>query len=192
MAGTLAVTGDRAADRLLNHNPLALMIGMLLDQQIAIELAFIGPSRLAERMDGEIDAARIAESDPEEFIKIVRTKPALHRFPASMGARVQEMCRHIVGEYDGDAAAIWRHVRDAETLRVRLEAVPGFGPEKVKIFTAVLAKRFGKQPRGWESVAGLFADDELRSVADLDSPEALAELRATRRALKAARKSGAE
>lgn len=192
MAGTLAVTGDRAADRLLNHNPLALMIGMLLDQQIAIELAFIGPSRLAERMDGEIDAARIAESDPEEFIEIVRTKPALHRFPASMGARVQEMCRHIVEEYDGDAAAIWRHVRDAETLRVRLEAVPGFGPEKVKIFTAVLAKRFGKQPRGWESVAGVFADDELRSVADLDSPEALAELRATRRALKAARKSGVE
>jgi uncharacterized HhH-GPD family protein len=192
VAGTLAVTGDRAADHLLNHNPVALMIGMLLDQQIAIELAFIGPSRLAERMGGEIDAARIAESDPEEFIEIVRTKPALHRFPASMGTRVQEMCRHIVEEYDGDAAAIWRRVRDAETLRVRLEAVPGFGPEKVKIFTAVLAKRFGKQPQGWESVAGVFADDELRSVADLDSPEALAELRATRRALKAARKSGAE
>ena len=192
MKGTLAVTGDAAADRLLNTDPLALLIAMLLDQQIAIELAFIGPSRLAERLGGRLDAARIAEMDPEEFVAIVRTKPALHRFPASMAGRIQAMCRHLVDEYDGDAGAVWRRVRTAETLRARLEAIPGFGPEKVRIFTAVLAKRFGRRPRGWEDVAGVFADDQLRSVADLDSPDALAELRERRRALKAAGRSKAD
>ncbi|MFT5202965.1 MAG: putative HhH-GPD family protein [Candidatus Aldehydirespiratoraceae bacterium] len=188
MTGTLAVTGDASADRLLNNDPLALMIGMLLDQQIAIELAFIGPSRLAERLGGGLDAEIIASMDPEKFSRIAGQKPALHRFPTAMGGRIQEMCRHIVDEYNGDAAGIWRRVRTGESLQERLEAVPGFGPEKVKIFTAVLAKRFGKQPTGWEEVAGVFADDEMRSVADLDSPEAVAELRAKRRAMKAANK----
>ncbi len=189
MAGTLAVTGDASADRLLNNDPLALMIGMLLDQQIAIELAFVGPSRLAQRLGGSLDAHQIAAMDPEEFVEICRTKPALHRFPASMGGRIQEMCRHLVEHYEGDAAAIWRRVRVADVLRDRLAEVPGFGPEKVKIFTALLAKRFGRQPSGWETVAGVFADDELRSVADLDSPEALIALRERRKAMKAAGKS---
>jgi uncharacterized HhH-GPD family protein len=192
MAGTLAVTGDASADRLLNNDPLALMIGMLLDQQIAIELAFIGPSRLSDRLGGSLDANRIAAMDTEEFIEICRTKPALHRFPASMGGRIQEMCSHIVEHYDGDAATIWRRVRDAEVIGARLAKVPGFGPEKVKIFTAVLAKRFGRRPHGWEDVAGVFADSELRSVADLDSPEALASLRENRGAKKAAGKSKAD
>ena len=189
MAGTLAVTGDASADRLLNNDPLALMIGMLLDQQIAIELAFVGPSRLAQRLGGSLDAHQIAAMDPEEFVEICRTKPALHRFPASMGGRIQEMCRHLVEHYEGDAAAIWRRVRVADVLRDRLAEVPGFGPEKVKIFTALLAKRFGRQPSGWETVAGVFADDELRSVADLDSPEALIARRERRKAMKAAGKS---
>jgi uncharacterized HhH-GPD family protein len=189
MSGTLAVTGDPGADRLLNTDPLALMIGMLLDQQIAIELAFIGPARLAERMGGALDAHTIAAMPTGEFVELCRAKPALHRFPASMGERIQEMCAHLVRHYDGDAAAIWRRVRRAETLRDRLQAVPGFGPEKVRIFTALLAKRFGRQPAGWEDVAGVFADDELRSVADLDSPEALAALRERRRALKASGRS---
>jgi len=189
MAGTLAVTGDASADRLLNNDPLALMIGMLLDQQIAIELAFVGPSRLAQRLGGSLDAHQIAAMDPEEFVEICRTKPALHRFPASMGGRIQEMCRHLVEQYEGDAAAIWRRVRVADVLRDRLAEVPGFGPEKVKIFTALLAKRFGRQPSGWETVAGVFADDELRSVADLDSPEALIARRERRKAMKAAGKS---
>jgi uncharacterized HhH-GPD family protein len=189
MAGTLAVTGDAAADRLLNTDPLALMIGMLLDQQIAIELAFVGPARLAARLGGDLDAAAIAAMDAEEFAAICRTKPALHRFPAAMAGRIQEMCRHLVDHYDGDAAAIWRRVRRAEVVRERLTAVPGFGPEKVQIFTAVLAKRFDRRPTGWEEVAGVFADDELRSVADLDSPETLVALRERRRAMKAAGKS---
>jgi uncharacterized HhH-GPD family protein len=186
MKGTLAVTGDPAADRLLNTDPLALMIGMLLDQQISIELAFTGPSRLAERLGGSLDAHEIASMDPEAFVEICRTKPALHRFPAAMGGRIQEMCRHLVAHHDGDAAALWRRVRRADVLAERLSAVPGFGPEKVMIFTAVLAKRFGRRPDGWETVAGPFADDELRSVADLDSPEALVALREKRRAMKAA------
>lgn len=189
MAGTLAVTGDADADRLLNHDPLALMIGMLLDQQIAIELAFLGPARLAQRLGGQLDADVIASMPPDDFVEICRTKPALHRFPASMAGRIQDMCRHIVDRYDGDTAAIWRRVRRAEKVRDRLLEVPGFGPEKVQIFMALLAKRFGRRPLGWEDEAGVFADGELRSVADLDSREALVALREKRRALKAAGRS---
>lgn len=180
------VTGDATADDLVNTDPLALLIAMLLDQQISIELAFRGPARLAERMGGSLDAAAIAAMGPDEFAEIVRAKPALHRFPAAMAARIQEMCRHIVDAYDGDAAAIWRRVRRGSVLESRLAAIPGFGPEKVQIFTAVLAKRFGRRPDGWEQVAGPFADGELRSVADLDSLAARAALRDRRRALKAA------
>jgi hypothetical protein len=117
MAGTLAVTGDADADRLLNHDPLALMIGMLLDQQIAIELAFLGPARLAQRLGGQLDADVIASMPPDDFVEICRTKPALHRFPASMAGRIQDMCRHIVDRYDGDTAAIWRRVRRASRCR---------------------------------------------------------------------------
>ncbi|MEZ5243777.1 MAG: HhH-GPD-type base excision DNA repair protein [Acidimicrobiales bacterium] len=189
MRGTLAVTGDPAADRLLNRDPLALMIGMLLDQQISIELAFVGPARLRERLGGELDAKVIARIDPESFAEICRAKPALHRFPASMSGRIQAMCAHLVDRYDGDAGAIWRHVRRAETLRDRLLEVPGFGPEKTQIFIALLAKRFGRRPLGWEHEAGVFAEDGLRSVADLDSPDALVALREVRRAMKAAGKS---
>ena len=181
--GTLAPTGDEEADHLLNTDPLALLIGMLLDQQITIELAFRGPHRLAERLGGHLDPATIAALDPEAFVGIVREKPALHRFPAAMAGRIQALCRHVVDEYDGDAGAIWRRVRRAEVLRDRLLAVPGFGPEKAQITVAVLAKRFGRRPAGWEAVAGPFADDELRSVADLDSPAAVEALRARRRAL---------
>ena len=122
---------------------------------------------------------------PEEFVELCRARPALHRFPAAMADRLQAMCRHLVDHYDGDAAAIWRRVRRADTLRDRLLAVPGFGPEKTRIFIALLAKRFGRRPTGWEDEAGVFSDAELRSVADLDSPEALVALRDRRRILKA-------
>ena len=185
MAGTLAVTGDRDADGLLNRDPLALMIGMLLDQQVAIEFAFLGPHRLAERLGGRLDAQVIASMPPEEFVELCRARPALHRFPAAMADRLQAMCRHLVDHYDGDAAAIWRRVRRADTLRDRLLAVPGFGPEKTRIFIALLAKRFGRRPTGWEDEAGVFSDAELRSVADLDSPAALVAQRDRRRILKA-------
>ena len=183
--GTLVVTGDPVADGLLNTDPLALLIGMLLDQQVSIEWAFAGPARLAERLGGELDAATIAAMDPEALVAVACEKPAIHRFPAVMARRIHELCVHVVEHYDGDAAAVWRRVRRAATLQERLAALPGFGPEKVQIFTAVLAKRFGRRPEGWEAIAGPFADDEPRSVADLDSAEALARLRARRREGKA-------
>ena len=187
--GTLWVTGNDEADALLNRDPLALLIGMLLDQQIAIELAFLGPHRLAERLGGSLDAREIADMEPDKFLAIVATKPALHRFPKSMGGRLQALCEHIVDNYDGDAGAIWRGVRSAEVMRDRLLALPGYGDEKVKIFVALLAKRFGKRPAGWEDIAGDFADELPRSVADLHSAEALAALRERRADLTAAQKA---
>lgn len=191
-SGTLWVTGNTEADHLLNTDPLALLIGMLLDQQIAIELAFLGPFRLNERMGGTLDAHQIAIADPDEFIAIVATKPALHRFPKSMGGRIQQLCQHIDEHYDGDAAKVWKGVRSAQTLHDRLADLPGYGDEKVKIFIALLAKRFAKAPKGWEDFAGDFADALPRSVADLDSPEALAALRARRAEIKAAQKAAKE
>ncbi len=176
--GTLAVTGDEAADRLLNTDPLALLLGMLLDQQIPLEWAFMGPYRLAERLGRELDAAEISERDPDDFAAMVRTKPALHRFPSSMAKRMQALCRHVADHYDGDAGAVWRGADTGEELFRRLQGLPGYGDEKARILTAVLAKRFDVRPTGWEAQARAFADDEPRSVADIDSPEALQRVRA--------------
>lgn len=192
MKGTLAITGDADADRLLNTDPLALLLGMLLDQQVPMEWAFIGPYRLTDRLGVPLDAATIAAMDPDEFAAIVKTKPALHRFPGSMATRIQALCQHLVDEYDGDAGAVWRNVRKGDVLFARLVALPGYGEEKARIFTAILAKRFGKTPAGWEEVAGPFADDTPRSVADIDSPEALERVRAWKKQQKAKGKSKAE
>ena len=185
MKGTLAVTGDPAADELLNTDPLALVLGMLLDQQIPMEWAFIGPSILKERLGGTLDAAEIAEMDPEVFLKHVKGPRALHRFPASMGKRMQECCQHIVATYGGDASAIWRDVDSGAELFTRLTALPGYGKEKAKIFTAILAKRFDVRPAGWEQVAAPFSDATPRSVADITSPETLARVREWKKAMKA-------
>lgn len=186
--GTLAVTGDPEADRLLNTDPLALVVGMLLDQQVPMEWAFRGPATISRRL-GSLDAAVIAAMDPGDFQATCREKPAIHRFPQSMAQRIQDLCQHIVDHYDGDAGRIWRGVRSAATLYDRLVALPGFGPEKAMIFTAVLAKRMGRAPAGWEDYAGPFADSQPRSVADIDGPEALAVVRAWKKAQKAAKKS---
>ena len=183
--GTLAVTGDEAADRLVNNDPLALLLGMLLDQQIPMEWAFIGPHRLADRLGTELDAHDISERDPEAFAALVRTKPALHRFPGSMASRMQALCRHVADRYNGDAAAVWSDADTGEELFGRLQALPGYGHEKARILTAVLAKRFGVRPEGWEEQAGAFSDDQPRSVADIDGPEALQRVRAWKRAQKA-------
>jgi len=192
MTGTLAITGDPDADRLLNTDPLALLIGMLLDQQIPMEWAFMGPARLVDRLGGPLDAARIADTDPDEFVELVRTKPALHRFPASMAKRIQDLCRHLVDVHDGDAAAVWRDVRSGAELLDRLRDLPGYGDEKARIFVAILAKRFGVRPPGWEEAAGPFADDTPRSVADIDSPEALTRVRDWKKAQKARGRSKAD
>ena len=183
--GTLAVTGHEAADRLLNTDPLALLLGMLLDQQIPLEWAFMGPHRLTERLGSGLDAHDIAERDPDAFAELVRIKPALHRFPASMAKRIQTLCRHLADKYDGDAAAVWDGAQTGEELFARLRNLPGYGDEKARILTAVLAKRFDVCPEGWEDQAGAFSDDQPRSVADIDGPEALRRVRAWKKDQKA-------
>ena len=189
MTGTLWITGEAEVDGLVNTDPLALLIGMLLDQQVAIELAFRGPHRIQERMGVPIDAATIATWDPDEFTALCCEKPAIHRFPAVMAGRIQVLCQHIVDVYDGDASRIWKRRRSAETVATNLAAVPGYGDEKVKIFLAILAKRFGVQPPGWEAAAAPFSDEQPRSVADMGSAEERLEVRAWKKAQKAAGKA---
>ena len=186
--GTLAITGDETADRLLNTDPLALLIGMLLDQQVPMEWAFKGPATLVDRL-GHLEVAAVAEMDPEAFLEACSTKPAIHRFPRSMAGRIQDLCRHIVHHHDGDAAEVWTGAADGPDLAKRLQALPGYGAEKTKIFVAILAKRMGHRLDGWEVAAGPFADDVPRSVADIDGPDALATVRAWKKAQKAAGKT---
>jgi len=181
---TFPVTGDPDADRLLVEDPLALLIGMLLDQQVPMEWAFRGPATLRARLGG-LDAAAIAAMDPAELDAAFREKPALHRYPGSMAKRTQALCRHLVDEYGGDAAAIWRSVTDPKVVYDRLRALPGYGDEKAKILLAVLGKRFGVAPAGWEEHAAPFSDDRPRSVADIDSSAALARVRQWKQAQKA-------
>jgi uncharacterized HhH-GPD family protein len=182
------ITGDREADALLGKEPLALLIGMLLDQQVSMELAFTGPLKLHQRLGG-LDAAAIASMEPEAFLAACAEKPSIHRFPGSMGRRTQELCQALVDRYGGRAEAVWEGVGTGQELVARLEALPGFGKEKSRIFAAVLGKRLGVRPPGWEEAAAPFSDGERRSVADATDPEALAEVRAWKRAKKAAGKA---
>ncbi len=187
-AGDLCISGDPAVDDIVNSNPLALMIGMLLDQQISIELAFTGPSRLAERIDGPLHASTLASMSVDDVVAAFAEKPALHRFPASMAKRVHALASFLVEHHEGDPTLIWADAEDGRQLARRLKALPGFGPEKTKIFVAVLAKRFGVRPDGWQAAAGGFAvDDVPRSVADVTDPSVLDAIRAHRAAQKAAK-----
>jgi uncharacterized HhH-GPD family protein len=186
MQGTLAVTGDPQADRLVNTDPLALLIGMLLDQQVPMEWAFLGPSLLRDRLGGRLDAAGIAEMDPEDFLKVAKGPRAIHRFPKSMGKRVQELCAAIVEHHGGKAENLWKGVGTGDELLARLKALPGYGDEKSRIFVAILAKRFGVRPDGWQEAAGPFGDDVPRSVADIHDRASLAEVRAWKQAKRAA------
>lgn len=188
MKGTLAITGDAIADRLLNTDGTALLIGMLLDQQVPMEWAFQGPQTLVDRL-GDLDASAVAAMPVDEFVAVCADKPAIHRFPASMGRRIYELCTVIATDYDGDGTNVWKGVESGRTLARRLAELPGFGPEKTKIFVALLAKRFGIRPPGWEQAAGVFADDTPRSVADIDGPATLAEVREWKRAQKQAGKT---
>ena len=187
-SGELAVTGSDEADQLLNKDPLALLLGMLLDQQIPMEWAFKGPYTLLERL-GKLDASEIASMDPEKFESICKEKPAIHRFPSSMAGRIQDLCGHLVENYNGDAEKLWIGSDSGEILYKRLIDLPGFGAEKSMIFTALLAKRMGCSPPGWQKCAGPFADKTPRSVADINSPESLTKVRAWKKAQKAAGKS---
>ena len=192
MMGTLAVTGDDAADHLVNTDPLALLTGMLLDQQIPMEKAFHSPYDLQERLGHPLDAQRIAEMDEERLLELFRRRPALHRFPGSMGKRVQAMCAHLVEHHDGRAESVWADAADGADLLRRLRAIPGYGDEKARIFVALLAKRMGIRPAGWEEAAGPFADATPRSVADIDSREAFATVRKWKQEQKAKGRTKAE
>ena len=187
MNGTLYITGDKDADRLLNTNALALLIGMLLDQQVPMEWAFRGPSTLRERLGG-LDAKKIAAMDQDDFVSVGCAKPAIHRFPAAMGRRVHELCTFLTAHYGGRADKVWTGVASGAELRARLHDLPGFGEEKAQIFLALLAKRFGIAPEGWEKAAGKFGETTPRSVADIDSPDALARVRDWKKAAKAAKR----
>ncbi len=187
MPGTLYITGDTDADLLLNTDGLALLLGMLLDQQVPMEWAFLGPATLRERL-GHLDAARIAAMDPEAFVAVCCAKPAIHRFPASMGRRIHDVCATITDRYDGDATRVWAGVATGAELYARLRELPGYGEEKAKIFLALLAKRQGVAPVDWREAAGKFGDDVPRSVADISDPASLGKVREWKKAQKAAKK----
>jgi len=183
---TFPITGNPDDDQLLIDDALALVLGMLLDQQVPMAWAFRGPARLRERLDGRLDAAEIAAMGPDAVADLFSRKPALHRFPGSMGKRAQALCEHLVEHHHGDAADVWEGAADARDLSRRVNALPGFGEEKSMIFIALLGKRFGRAPDGWEAVAGPFADDQPRSVADIGSEADLLDVRAWKKAKKAA------
>lgn len=188
-AKSLPFTGDPDADRYLVDDPLALLIGMVLDQQVPLEKAFSGPWVLRQRLGKDLDAAEIAAMNPDELTALFVERPALHRFPGSMAARVQELCRLLVQEYGGNAAAVWTGAATGAELFKRVKALPGFGEQKARIFVALLAKQLGVRPKGWESAAGAFGEaGSLASVADIDSPAALIAVREHKRAMKAASK----
>ncbi|WP_025132722.1 HhH-GPD-type base excision DNA repair protein [Leucobacter sp. PH1c] len=187
---TLRLTDDPAADALLSANPLALLIGMLLDQQVAMEVAFSGPRKIEQRL-GSVDAAALAAADPETVAAAFAQTPAVHRFPGSMAGRVQALCQVLVESWDGDAAALWtRDAPDGPTVLARLQTLPGFGPQKAKIFLALLGKQCGFTGAGWREAAAPYGEEgSFRSVADITSPETLQRVRETKRAAKAAAKA---
>jgi uncharacterized HhH-GPD family protein len=191
----LCLSQREDADALLERDPLALLIGMVLDQQIPLEKAFTSPYVLTERLGrlGEaLDAREIAEYDPDALVELFATPPALHRFPKSMALRVQEVCRAIVERYDGDVTGIWADAADGKELLKRLKALPGFGEQKAKIFLALLGKQRGITPDGWREAAGDYGDaGSYRSVADIVDKESLLKVRAFKQEMKARAKSGA-
>jgi uncharacterized HhH-GPD family protein len=189
---SLHLSGDAAADAVLSEDPLALLIGMVLDQQITLEKAFWAPSELARRLGGPLDAAAIAAMDPDQLAAVFKERPALHRFPGSMAARVQEACRVVAEEYGGQADSLWEGTADGAMLAGRLRALPGFGEQKAKIFTALLGKQLGVQPDGWRDASKPFGEDgSFLSVADITGPESLAKVRAHKAAMKATAKAKA-
>jgi uncharacterized HhH-GPD family protein len=180
---------EPAANDLLTRSPLALLVGMLLDQQIPLERAFSAPFDLVQRLGHEPTAAELAGFDPEALVLIFSEKPALHRFPKSMAARVQELARLIVSSYDGDPQRVWTTASSGAELLKRVEELPGFGAQKAKIFVALLGKQFGVQPAGWREVSAPFgAEGSYLSVADIVDEESLGRVRAYKQSLKAARK----
>ena len=187
MTGDLYITGDPDKDRLLNTDGTALLIGMQLDQQVPMEWAFMGPNTLRQRL-GHLDATRIAAMDQERFVAVCCDKPAIHRFPAVMGRRIHAMCAVLADRYGGRPEQLWMTAATGADLYRRLRELPGYGEEKAQIFVALLAKRFGVRPKGWRAAAGVFADDQLRTIADCRDPESLARVREWKRIQREAKK----
>jgi uncharacterized HhH-GPD family protein len=175
----LPYTGNDEADRLLAEDPLALLIGFVLDQQVPLQKAFSGPFELRRRV-GTLDAAALASMDAEKLEAAFKERPALHRFPGNMARRTQALVEVIVRDYGGDAAAVWTEAKDGKDLERRLLSLPGIGEMKARTIIGILGKQFGVQPPGWEAVA-----PQHRSLGDVDSPEALADYQAGKRAWKA-------
>jgi uncharacterized HhH-GPD family protein len=188
----LYLSGDPEADLLLSEDPLALLIGMVLDQQVPLERAFSSPRDLRDRLGGQLDAGAIAAMGPGELAAVFSERPALHRFPASNAGRVQQLCQIIVDDYGGDAARVWEGASSGTELLRRVRALPGFGEQKAKIFVALLGKQLGVRPPGWQEVSKPFGDKGTRySVADITSKESLLRVRAHKAEMKAAAKAKA-
>jgi uncharacterized HhH-GPD family protein len=187
MTRNLRLTGDAAADALLSKDPFALLTGMLLDQQLPMDVAFLGPRKIADRMDG-FDIHRIAASDLDEFVELCVTRPAIHRYGGAMGRKVHALAQLIVERYDGRTDRIWKADKpDGKEVIRRLRELPGFGDQKSRIFLALLGKQWGAQPPGWREAAGTYGDEgSHRSIADVTSAESLAQVRAFKKAAKEA------
>jgi uncharacterized HhH-GPD family protein len=187
---TIHITGDPAADQVLSDDPFALLVGMMLDQQYPMEHAFRGPAKVLDRF-GTLEPARIAAADPVEFAELCSTPPAIHRFPGSMAARLQELARIVVDEHDGRAERIWTEASDGRDLLKRMQALPGFGKQKAQIFVALLAKQLGVRPKGWEAAVGAYAEEGYRSVADVVDEASLQKVRDYKKQKKAAAQANA-
>jgi uncharacterized HhH-GPD family protein len=190
----LCLSQDADSDALLDRDPFALLVGMLLDQQFPMERAFAGPALLAQRLGRtELDPRELASYDPATLVEIFRGPPAVHRYPGSMAGRVQALAAAVVDQYDGDVTLIWRDVEDGRELFRRLAALPGFGTQKAQIFTALLGKQRGVTPQGWREAAGGYGEDgSYRSVADVVDADSLGRVREYKQAKKAAAKTEAK
>lgn len=186
----LHLSQDPDADKLLSDDPLALLVGMVLDQQIPLERAFSAPLDLKERLGGSLDAEAIAGMDPDELSAVFSARPALHRFPAANAARVQQLCRIVIERYGGKADEIWNSAETGDELFARVRALPGFGEQKARIFVGLLGKQLGVQPPGWQEAAGRFGEPgTFLSVADIIDSESLGKVRAYKQQMKAAAKA---
>lgn len=187
---SLHLTGDAEADGLLSTSSLALLIGMVLDQQVPLERAFAAPAELARRLGRDLEAGDLAAAEPDALAALFARPPALHRYPGSMAGRVQALCRVVAEDYQGDAARVWTDAQDGSDLLARVRALPGFGDQKARIFVALLGKQLGVQPPGWEAASAPFGEPgSYRSVADIVDEASLGRVRATKQAAKAAAKA---
>ncbi|MFG3051333.1 HhH-GPD-type base excision DNA repair protein [Kitasatospora sp. NPDC048239] len=187
---TVRLAQQPEADELLGRSALAALVGMLLDQQVPMEWAFTGPLTIAQRLGrDDLDAHEIAVYDPEAFVALLSDKPAVHRYPAAMAKRVQQLCQFLVAQYDGNASGVWQGVATGKELLSRLNALPGFGKQKSQIFLALLGKQYGVQPEGWREAAGAYGEEgAYHSVADITGPETLEKVRIHKQEVKRAAK----